>query len=153
LRPIDIYDTNLTDKIFVKDSFWRIEKINEADLVNEKLTEVSLIKERGGYYKVEPPAPYYGVEPNAPYPSSFITSATTIISYTATTPNTVCLGSGGTASVLVFGTGFTANSLTYLDFGTSYGPTPLGTFLKQTGTTETFVVINNRGEIIPYDCG
>ena len=153
LRPIDIYDTNLTDKIFVKDSFWRIEKINEADLVNEKLTEVSLIKERGGYYKVEPPAPYYGVEPNAPYPNSFITSATTIISYTATTPNTVCLGSGGTASVLVFGTGFTANSLTYLDFGTSYGPTPLGTFLKQTGTTETFVVINNRGEIIPYDCG
>jgi hypothetical protein len=40
-----------------------------------------------------------------------------------------------------------------LDFGSTFGPTPLGTFLKQTGTTETFVVINNRGEIIPYDCG
>lgn len=152
LRPTDIYETNLTDKIYVKDSFWRIEKINEADLVNDKLTEVSLIKERGGYYKVIPPSPYYSVSPNQAYPGSSISAATFINCYTGITPNNVCLGSGTTGQVLAFSSGLTPNILTYFDYGTYYAPVPLGTFLKQTGYTDTYVVINNVGEIIPYNC-
>lgn len=152
LRPTDLYDTKLTDKIYVKDSFWRIEKIVEGDLVNEKLTEVSLIKERGGYYKVIPPSPYYGISPNEPYPGSQFSAATFLTCYTATTPTTVCLGTGATGTILTFGVSLGANQLTYYDAGGAYGPVSLGTFLKQTGSTDTFVVINNKGEIIPYDC-
>jgi hypothetical protein len=155
MRPTDIYDTKLTDKIYVKDSFWRIEVINEADLVNEKLTEVSLIKERGGYYKVEPPAPFYGVSGNTPYPAITI-SFSTISAFTDTDAYKVCV-SGATLTAT---TVFRASATSYNDLDiVYYNPSPLvfevfpvGTFIRQSGTTDTYVVINTTGEIIPYDC-
>ena len=153
MRPQDVYDIKLTDKIYVKDSFYRIEKINEADLVNEKLTEVSLIKERGGYYKVTPPAPYYGTLPNVPYPNILV-PAQFIVCYTGTTPNLVCSGTGPTTTVVTFAgsPGLNPNQQVYFDYTTYYGPAPLGTFLKYTADTQTYIVINNVGEIIPYTC-
>lgn len=153
LRPQDIYDISLTDKVYVKDSFYRIEKINEADLVNEKLTEVSLIKERGGYYKVIPPSPFYSTPPNMPYPNALV-PAQFIVCYTGNTPTLVCSGSGPTATVVTFAgnPGLNTNQQVYFDYITYYGPAPLGTFLKYTADTTTYVVINNVGNIIPYDC-
>ena len=155
MRPTDIYDTKLTDKIYVKDSFWRIEVINEADLVNEKLTEVSLIKERGGYYKVEPPAPFYGVSGNTPYPSITI-SFSTISAFTDTDAYKVCVSGATLTATTVFRA--SATSYNNLDI-VYYNPSPLvfevfpvGTFIRQSGTTDTYVVINTTGEIIPYDC-
>ena len=67
-EPIDIAQINLTDKIFIKDSLFNIERVNEADLVNWKLTDVSLIKVVAPYNKVIPPAPDHSVGPNQPYP-------------------------------------------------------------------------------------
>lgn len=67
-EPIDIAQINLTDKIFIKDSLFNIERVNEADLVNWKLTDVSLIKVVAPYNKVVPPAPDHSVGPNQPYP-------------------------------------------------------------------------------------
>lgn len=68
LEPQDIGQLKLNDKIFVKDQNWRIEKITDADLTKPKLVEVTLIKELGGYYDENPPAPTYQVSPNASYP-------------------------------------------------------------------------------------
>jgi hypothetical protein len=155
MRPTDVYETKLTDKIFVKDSFWRIEVINEADLVNEKLTEVSLIKERGGYYKVIPPAPFYGLSGNTPYPSLTITFST-ISAFTDSDAYNVCVSGATLTATTVFRA--SATSYNNLDI-VYYNPSPLvfetfpvGTFIRQSGTTDTYVVINTSGQIIPYDC-
>ena len=151
LRPLDIYDTKLTDKIFVKDSFYRIEKINEADLTQIKLTECSLIKERGGYYKVEPPAPYYAISGNTPYPG--LLSAYTLTCYTGVTQQPVCLGTAPTAVLTTFGVSGLSNlQQVYFDTGTEYRPVNLGTFIRYTADTNSYVVINNIGEILSQTC-
>ena len=151
LKPIDIYETSLTDKVFVKDSFYRIELINEADLTDYKLTECSLIKERGGYYKVIPPSPFYAISGNTPYQG--ITSAYTITCYTATTITPVCVSSASTTTLTTFGvSGLTNLQQVYYNTGTEYRPVNTGTYLRYTGDTTTFVVINNKGEILQQNC-
>lgn len=151
LRPLDIYETSLTDKIFVKDSFYRIEKINEADLTDNKLTECSLIKELGGYYKVTPPAPYYTIEPNAPYPG--ISTAYTLVCYTGSTISPVCLGSASTVTLTTFGvSGLSSNQQVYYDTGTEYRPLSQGTYVRYTGETDTYVVINSVGTLLQQNC-
>ena len=153
MRPTDVYDISLTDKIYVKDSFYRIELINEADLIDNKLTEVSMIKERGGYYKVTPPAPYYSLSGNTPYPGG-LTPVQFIVCYSASTSYPVCVTGASTTTVVTFAgsPGLNPNQQVYFDYTTYYGPAPLGTFLKYTADTQTYVVINNIGEIIPYTC-
>ena len=69
LEPKDLGEIKLNDKIFVKDNFWRIEKIQDGDLINPKLTDVSLLKETTGFYDKTPPSPVYDVTPNQSYPS------------------------------------------------------------------------------------
>jgi len=151
LKPIDIYETSLTDKIFVKDSFYRIELINEADLTNYKLTECSLIKERGGYYKVIPPAPYYAISGNTPYPG--ISTAYNIGCYTGTTISPVCAGSASTTTLITFGiSGLTNLQQVYYDTGFEYRPVDVGIYLRQTGDTTTYVVINNTGQVLEQNC-
>lgn len=151
LRPTDLYELDLTDKIFVKDSFYRIEKINEGSLIEEKLTEISLIKERFGYYKVEPPSPYYAISPNQPYPG--LLSAYTVNCYTGMTQTPVCSGTSLTGTVTTFGvTGLSNLQQVYYNTGISYGPLPIGTYLRDTTDTITYIVINNVGQILQIDC-
>ena len=151
LWPLDIYETSLTDKIYIKDSFYRIEKINEGNLIEPTLTEVSLIKERGGYYKIEPPSPFYFIEPNAPYPSfsglSIFTSFLSLNSFL------VCNGTAPVTSVFKQGAGaFQDGSILYIYNGTIYVPVPQGTYVRQTTSPDTYVVINNIGQIIQATC-
>lgn len=68
MEPIFISQINLTDKVWLKDNLFQIEKISEADLVNWKLTDVSLIKLVTPYNKYVPPAPDYSITPNEAYP-------------------------------------------------------------------------------------
>ena len=68
LSPKDIGEIKLNDKIYLKDNYWRIENIKDADLIKDKLTEVSLLKELGGYYQKQIPPPVYDVTPNQDYP-------------------------------------------------------------------------------------
>lgn len=151
LRPTDVYEIDLTDKIFVKDSFYRIERINEASLIENKLTEISMIKEIGGYYKVVPPAPYYTLSGNTPYPG--ISFAYNIVCYTGTTSPPVCVGSASTVTLTTFGvSGLTNNQQVYYDTGTEYRPVGLGTYVRYTGDSTTFVVINNVGQILQQNC-
>ena len=151
LWPLDIYETSLTDKIFVKDSFYRIEKITDANLISPSFTEVSLIKERGGYYAIEPPAPYYFVQPNAAYPPP--PSNTLVVSYASTDQAGVCNGTISTSNVYTNGAlPFTNGAQVFSLSGSTYIPLPQGTYVRWTGNTDTYVVINNTGQIIPATC-
>jgi len=71
LEPKDIGEIKLNDKIFVKNNFWRIESIEDADLVNPSLVKVKLVKELGGFYDKQPPAPEYITTPNQAYPPPY----------------------------------------------------------------------------------
>jgi hypothetical protein len=153
LKPIDIYETSLTDKVFVKDSFYRIELINEADLTDYKLTECSLIKERGGYYKVIPPAPYYAISGNTPYQG--ITTAYDLDCWTGFTITPVCNGTTPTAptTLTTFGvSGLTNLQQVYYNTGTEYRPVDVGVYVRYTGDSTTYVVINNTGQILEQNC-
>jgi hypothetical protein len=152
MEPLTIYDTDLRDKIFVKDAFYRIEKINEADLVSPKLTEISLIKERGGYYKVEPPSPYYFYSGNTAYPTPIgLFTGTTFIS---TSKDDVCDGTALTGTVLTLSP-LPLNDLdsVYLvGISPSFTTIPIGTYLRETTGSTTFVVINNISQILEDPC-
>lgn len=151
LEPIEIYETKLTDKIFVKDSFYRIEKINEGNLIEPQFTDVSLIKERGGYYNIQPPAPYYFTSPNQSYPTFYYPVG--IPSYFGLNKSDVCSGTTGTGLVYQSGVPpFADGNLVYSFNGTSYVPLQYGTYVRWTGSTDTYVVINNTGQILQTDC-
>jgi hypothetical protein len=151
LEPIDLYETSLTDKIYIKDSFYRIEKINEGNLIEPTLTEVSLIKERGGYYTINPPAPYYFVEPNAPYPTT--TGLTEFVCYVDNNSFLVCNSSAPVTLIYKqFPTPLQNGSILYTYSAPNYIPLPQGTFVKQVGEPDSYVVINNIGQIIQATC-
>jgi hypothetical protein len=151
LWPLDIYETSLTDKIFIKDSFYRIEKINEGNLIEPTLTEVSLIKERGGYYKIDPPAPYYFVEPNAPYP--VFDTPVLFNSYYDVNKFLVCNGTAPITAIYKQGSApFQDGSILYYYDGSSYIYLPQGSYVRWTGSLDTYVVINNIGQVIQIEC-
>jgi hypothetical protein len=151
LYPLDLYETKLTDKIFIKDSFYRIEKINEGNLIEPSLTEVSLIKERGGYYTINPPAPFYFITPNAPYPS--FDDINVFTSFVSLDSFLVCNGTAPVTSLFKQGSGpFQDGTIVYTYNGTTYVPVPQGTFVRWTSSVNTYVVINNIGQIIQATC-
>lgn len=69
IDPLEIKDIKLNDLVYVKDTFWRVERIVDADLVNKKLVEVYLIKELSGFIWSDPPAPIYDIYPNEAHPT------------------------------------------------------------------------------------
>lgn len=152
LKPTDVYYTKFTDKIFIKDSFYRLEKVTDASLIDNKLTQVSLIKERGGYYKVTPPAPFYFLEPNEPYPG--VVSPTYFTGYTGSSITTVCDGTAPTRELLVFGSlPLTNLQEVWYDTGLmTFSPLPIGTYLRNTTDTTNYVVIDKQGRILEQDC-
>jgi hypothetical protein len=150
-KPINVYETSLQDKIWIKDAYYTIEKMTDANLVNKTLTEISLIKEQTPYYKIDPPAPIYAITPNQPYPGvepTFISGC-----FVGTDPDEVCLGTANIENVLSFGFGTLVNlDRVYYDSGTAWVLYPMGTFIRQTTSSTTFVVVDIYGKILEYDC-
>ena len=150
-RPIDVYDTKLTDKIWIKDSWFTIEKMNDADLVNKRLTQISLIKDIIPYYRVEPPAPIYIYTPNEGYPGP--TQFYYDLAYISTDKDSVC---DETATQYTFYSD--NNSLTIENYDVIYtdllGPTllPMGTYIKQQGSSTTFVCVDTYGRVLQTSC-
>lgn len=65
----EIYaNLKLTDKIFIKDASYRIDKIENANLVKPDLTTITLVKDLKNYYEQEFIAPAFTLAPNSPYP-------------------------------------------------------------------------------------
>jgi len=151
-RPLDVYETKLNDKIWVKDANYTIEKIDNANLVNKGLTRMSLIKEQSPYYRIEPPAPIYILEPNEPYPTP--EPAFLSFCFVSTDQDAVCNGTAGLENVLSFSNTNTIENLdkVYYDTGTSYALYPMGTYLRQTTSSTTFVVADIYGRVLEIDC-
>ena len=152
MTPLDIYRTKLNDKIFVKDAYYRIEKINEADLVSNKLTDIQLIKELGGYYKIVPPSPLYFVTSGqTTYPT--LSSPTAVSVYLSTNKASAC-GNQNLTTVYQYGSGALFNFGTIVSNPSSPTPSyiPQGTYVKDSITNNTYVVINSYGQIIEDPC-
>jgi hypothetical protein len=148
-EPIQISQLNLTNKIFLKDALFNIERINEADLVNWKATEVSLIKLVAPYNKVVPPAPSYTVTPNQAYPSTAATFS--ITGFVSTNQSEVCNNAATIFNLYSSTNPVVEGSSVYYDsLGTSALTT--GTFFRQTTTGTTFVGINNLGQVSENQC-
>lgn len=151
LRPMDLYETKFTDKIFVKDSFYRIEKINDGSVIENQLTEVQLIKESDGFYKIIPPAPVYFIKPNQAYPG--LGPFNSFSAYTGTTIDTVCDGTASGTTLYTLGAlPLTNNQQVLFNNGVGYIPVPIATYLRRTTESTTFIVIDNQGRILEQDC-
>jgi hypothetical protein len=152
-RPIDVYETQLSDKIFIKDANYTIEKITDADLVNKGLTTISLIKDTQPYYKIEPPAPIYALTPNQSYPG--FVAPYTVVCFTGNTDTLVCNSTAPLGTLLIFGGGGILQNFSqaWYDTGISISKLPLGTFIKQQNIVNapTFVVVDNYGRILEYN--
>lgn len=150
-RPIDVYETQLNDKIWIKDSWFTIEKITDADLVNKRLTQISLVKDNTPYYEINPPAPIYVYSPNEGYPTPepFYYG----LAYISTDKDAVCNGTATLQTFYSFGTGTLGNlDQVYTDIGTAYLLLPQGTYIRQQSSTTTFVCVDNYGRILETTC-
>lgn len=152
LRPLDIYELNLNDKIWVKDAPYSIEKITDANLVNKVLTPVSLIKEKLPYYRIEPPAPIYAVTPNQEYPFSepfFISGC-----FVSTNQDAVCNGTAPIENVGSFSLTNTIENFdkVFFNSGTQFVLFPMGTFIRQLTSSTTFVVADTYGRVLEQPC-
>ena len=151
-RPIDVYNTKLNDKIFIKNAYYTIEKITDANLVNKVNTQISLIKNVFPYYKIIPPSPIYFLDPNEPYPG-FEPSYTTLC-YTSSDSTLVCNSTSPLQQVITFGNGTLENlKQCWYDNGVSVQPLPIGTFIKQQNIIngQTFVVVDSSGRILEFN--
>jgi hypothetical protein len=148
-EPIQISQINLTDKIFLKDSLFSIERINEADLVNWKATEVSLIKLVSPYNKIVPPAPTYNITPNQSYPPSG--ASFSITGYVSNNQSEVCFNTASIFSLFASSDPVVEGTFVYYN-NTGSMPLQQGTFFKQTTTSQTFVAINNLGSMTENQC-
>jgi len=151
LKPIEYADLSLSDKIFIKDASYTIEKVDGADLVDYKLTDVQFIKDRVPYDKIIPPAPVYALSGNTPYPGFEPVLSTNC--YVSTDQTEVCNGTSTIRTVFTFGSGTLQNfRQTYFDTGTQLVLVPMGTFIRQTTSSDTFVVIDIYGRILESQC-
>jgi hypothetical protein len=150
-RPIDVYETNLNDKVWIKDSWYSIEKITDADLVNKRLTQISLIKDNVPYYRIEPPAPIYIYGPNEGYPGP--TQFYYDLAFISSNQDSVC---NQTATQFTFYSD--NNSLTIENYDVIYtdlvGPTllPMGTYIRQQNSATTFVCVDPYGRVLQTSC-
>ena len=153
-KPIEFNEIKLNDKIFIKDAYYSIERIDGADLVNRKMTDVSLIKQNIPYYKITPPAPYYLIEPNQPYPG--FTPAFQTPCFVSPTQSEVCNGTTPNITIVTtFGNGTIGNfSELWIEVDMVMTPLPIGNYVRQQNIVDapTYLVIDNQGRIIQVNC-
>lgn len=151
LRPIDIYETRITDKIFIKDANYSIEKIDDANLTDKVLTKVSLIKDVVPYYKITPPSPVYVLTGNTPYPA--VEPVFTTLCYVDFDKTSVCNETAPLVNVITFGSGTLQNfRKVYFDTGSTYQLFTAGTYIKEISTGILYVVVDTYGRILEQTC-
>ena len=147
-NPLDISNIDLTDKVFIKDSLFSIERINDADLVNWKLTEVNLLKQVSPYNKIVPPAPNYDIMPGQPYPPSGTTYQ--LSGYVNQNQISICQAPSGSTTIWSSTPTIQEGTFIYSDSGgTAY---TTGYFVRETTTSPVYQVINNLGFVVENSC-
>ena len=153
LTPQEIADVSLTDKIYIKNASYRIEKITDADLTVEKLTDVILVRDIVEYYQqtsADLPAPVYSLEPNALAPQ--LTGYSQDDFYVSINYDEVCDSSVTPIQLRWFGTFNFTGTIVY---DTNFNVLPFGTFLRRVLTTPLCVVADYGGtieEVLPTPC-
>lgn len=142
----------LTDKIYIKDASYRIDKIPNANLVSTELTEISLIKDIYPYYKVELPAPPFTITPNSPYPSPPAPTLYPIEVYADDDLYFVCNRDATIENwYSTSSSGLVGGAIIYQDSGgTTLAPT--GWYLKKVTGVSNPYVIGSYGEANPTSC-
>jgi len=148
-NPLNIAQTKLTDRIFLKDSYYRIERINEADLVNWKLTDISLLKTVTEYNKIIPPGPTYTIQPNQAYPP--VVSPISITGFVSTDQSIICTNTATGTTLYATSNPVVEGTKIYYDAAGTV-PYVRGNFFRQTTTSQTFAVINNLGQVSEDNC-
>jgi hypothetical protein len=153
LTPQEIADVKLTDKIYIKNASYRIERINDADLTVEKLTDVTLIRDIVEYYKQtssDLPSPIYSLEPNAIAPQ--LTGYSEDYFYVSINYDEVCQSTASYVQLRWFGPFNFTGTIVY---DTNFNVIPFGTFLRRQLTTPLCVVADYGGtieEVLPSPC-
>lgn len=150
-QPLEIGQINLTDNIFVKDAWYQIERVNEADLISWKLTEVSLLKQVVEYNKINPPSPFYIVDPNEAYPSSG--TIYPISGRVVSDQFQICNGFYSATTFYSSCDPLTDFCFVYFDAAGTQ-PIPRGFYVQAvTGdTTYVYSTVNNLGLVLQNDC-
>ena len=159
LQPNEIGQIELTDKIFVKDSFFRIETVNEASLTDDKLTDVTLIKDLGGFEWGGTTNPNYSIQPNDPFPAPTPTpSLPACVAHTvygpSLLPDDVCDRTAATTTVYArTSSTLTSGDKVYTDSGCS-SPVQVARYLEPPASSllYIFVVSNPDGTIDLVSC-
>ena len=137
----EIYATlKLNDKIFIKDAFYRIEKIENANLIQPSPTTVVLLKDIKPYYKIIPNAPSVSIQPNAAYPTP---TAPTVYPFSAVASFDVFYVCNNNTPVSTFWStspsGLVSGARIYVNAGATSLARP-GLYLRIVGNTNNFVV-------------
>ena len=140
MSPKYYSDLKLTDKIWVKDSSYRIDSIRNANLVEPASTEITLIKDLQLYYKDTLWAPAVGIAPNAPYPSDPSCIVYPVVCVFNFDSFLVC--DRDTPVDTFYSTdasGLVDGAFIYTTSGCT-NPVETGLYLRETGSTENFVI-------------
>jgi hypothetical protein len=130
----------LNDKIFIKDASYRIDKIENANLVEPDSTKIVLVKDVLPYYKVIPNAPFISISPNSPYPPPL---SPTVYPFTAVSNYDSFLVCDRDTPLVAY---WSSNPLGLVDGATIYtnsGATILadtGLYLRIVSDSENFVI-------------
>ena len=140
MSPQYYSDLKLTDKIWIKDASYRIDRISGANLVEPESTEITLVKDIELYYKDTLWAPSVGIAPNAPYPPAppcVVYPVTVVFNFDAFL---VC--NEDVPALPFYSTdpnGLVNGAFIYTTSGCT-NPVPTGLYLRETGSTENFVI-------------
>lgn len=140
MSPQYYSELKLTDKIFIKDASYRIDRIENANLTEPDYTTITLIKDLKSYYKTTLYAPDLGLTPNVPYPTI---PPPTLYSFTAVSNfDDFLVCDRDTPLVTYYSTnpsGLVVGATIYDDAGgTTLADT--GLYLRLTGSTSIFVI-------------
>jgi len=140
MSPQYYADLKLTDKIWIKDAAFRIDRISNANLVEPALTEITLVKDLNLYYRETLWAPSVGIAPNSPYPADPGCVVFPVVCVFNFDSFLVC--DRNTPVATFYSTdsnGLVDGANIYTTSGCT-SPAETGLYLRETGSTENFVI-------------
>ena len=140
MSPKYYSDLKLTDKIWIKDSSYRIDTIEQANLVEPKSTTITLIKDLELFYKDTLWAPSVGISPNSPYPPDPGCVVYPVVCVFNLDTFLLCDRDTPTATFYSTDpTGLSVGANVYTTSGCT-SPVEAGLYLRETGDTQTYVI-------------
>jgi hypothetical protein len=140
MSPQYYADLKLTDKIWIKDASYRIDTIQNANLVEPQSTRITLVKDLNLYYKETLWAPSQGIAPNAAYPPSpsCVTYPINVIG--GFNAFVVCSSTSPVQTLYSDNPAGLVNGARIFTTSDCAATAPTGLYLRLTGSTNQFVI-------------